>query len=137
MPTMTEVRVRVLVLSTVLIAGLASAAPTYNATDQQKLDRELAGLIPGRAQDCIDLQDAKIADVQGAGPTLLYKLGRGLVYRNDTAGGCEKASRGDIVVTDSISGKLCRGDIARTVRQLSPATTGSCTLGAFVPYRRS
>ena len=70
------------------------------------------------------------------GPTLIYRQGSGLAYRNDTTGGCENAARGDILVSIEHEGRPCSGDIVRTVDPYQHFTTGSCALGQFVPFTK-
>lgn len=105
------------------------------ATTQQRLDAALAGLTPGATTDCLPII-ARSQETTGYGSTLLFRVSRGLVYRNDTGGGCEGVEQQDILVTQSPSGRLCRGDIARTVQPVARVPTGACTLGSFTEYRR-
>ena len=124
-------------LLAVALSGSAVAADSamQRQTDAQKLAAELSGLVPDKPVDCIDRYQA--TQTQAYGGTILYRVSRGLVYRNDTGGGCENMARGDILVTRSISGRLCRGDIGRTISPVSRAPTGSCALGSFVSYRKA
>ncbi len=102
------------------------------ASDTEKLAVALKGLSPGKPQDCIDLRDAN--DTTRIGDTILYRLGSKRLYRTDTSGGCFGLARGDILVTKSYGGRLCRGDIASTVDPGSRVESGSCVIGAFTPY---
>jgi hypothetical protein len=92
-------------------------AQVREAGVQEKLAKELAGLVPGKPESCISQFPQKSSS--GFGPTILYRASSGLVYRSDTAGGCEGIARGDILVTRTSSGQLCRGDIAQTLDQTS------------------
>jgi hypothetical protein len=114
---------------------VAADSAMQRQTDEQKLAAELNGLVPDKPVDCIDRYQA--SQTQAYGGTILYKVSRSLIYRNDTGGGCENMARGDILVTESISGRLCRGDIGRTVSPSMHAPTGSCALGSFVAYRKA
>lgn len=109
-------------------------AQVRDAGVQEKLAKELAGLVPGKPETCISQFPQKQSS--GYGATILYRVNSGLVYRSDTVGGCEGIARGDILVTRTPSGQLCRGDIAQTFDQTSRFPTGSCSFGAFVPYRK-
>ena len=109
-------------------------AQVREADVQQKLAKELAGLVPGKPETCLTQFPQKQSS--GYGATILYRVNSGLVYRSDTAGGCEGIARGDILVTRTPSGQLCRGDIAQTFDQASRFPTGSCSFGDFVPYRK-
>ena len=124
-----------------LVAGCA-ATPKQRAQAQaeqtrraDKLAARLAGYTPGRPQDCLtNLPGDRPSETYGS--TILYVQGPRLVYRNDTTGGCESMERGDYIVTISNSGRLCRGDIGQTFEPVSRVPTGSCALGAFIPYRK-
>ncbi len=129
-----------LVLPAAMLAGCTQTpaeverAQVREAGVQEKLAKELAGLVPGKPTSCISQFPQKQS--AGYGATILYRASRNLVYRSDTAGGCEGIARGDILVTQTPTGQLCRGDIARTFDQASRFPTGSCSFGDFVPYRR-
>ena len=113
-------------------AETARAADAKAAT-QAALGKELAGLTPTETKDCMD--NYQSSSLKAYGGTLVYSVSRKLKYVNDTGGGCEAVERGDILVTKSPSGRLCRGDIAQTVMPGSRIPSGSCALGSFVTYR--
>ncbi|WEJ97992.1 MAG: hypothetical protein P0Y59_13595 [Candidatus Sphingomonas phytovorans] len=127
-------RILLPVLACALTGCAASATPQNDARDEAKLAAALAGLTPQKPVSCIDNYGS--ASIKAYGATILYEVGRGLVYRTETGGGCEKVGRGDVLVTRSISGRLCSGDIAQTYDSTSRFLTGSCSLGAFTPYRK-
>ena len=128
-----------------MLAALAACSTTpeqqeqavaAQAETQGKLAAELAGLTPGEPIACLP-EPARTQEATAAfGPTLVYRVTRNVKYRNDTLGGCERLSRGDILVSRTPTGRTCRGDILRTLDPVSRFDTGSCTLGNFVPYRR-
>ena len=119
-------------------AAVAADSATQHQTNEQKLAAALNGLVPdGKPADCLEQYRTSPAQIQAYGGTILYKVSRGLIYRNDTGGGCENIASGDIFVTRSNSGRLCRGDIGRTVSPGTRAPTGSCALGSFVAYRKA
>ena len=113
-------------------AETARAADAKAAT-QASLGKELAGLSPTETRDCLD--NFQPSSLKAYGSTLVYSVSRTLKYVNDTGGGCEAVERGDILVTKSNSGRLCRGDIGQTVMSGSRLPSGSCALGSFVTYR--
>lgn len=134
--------VKIFGISIVALA-IAACAPTPQqrlATQQAdaaaavKLEQALAGLTPGRATSCMPYSPT--AQVQAYGPTLVYTVSRGLKYRTDTAGGCERVGRGDVLITRSTIGQTCQGDIATTVDSASRTFTGSCSFGPFVRYSK-
>jgi hypothetical protein len=113
-------------------AETARAADAKAAT-QASLSKELAGLTPTETRDCMDHYQS--SSLKAYGSTLVYSVSKTLKYVNDTGGGCEAVERGDILVTKSPTGRLCRGDIGQTVMQGSRMPSGSCALGSFVTYR--
>lgn len=119
-------------------AALSADSKDYEARraakEQAELDTALAGLVPGKPQTC--LSPRFVNDTQRIGDTILYKRSRTEVYRTDTGGGCFGLRNGDAIVTRSINGDLCRGDIVRTVDLTSRMETGACSFGDFVPYRK-
>lgn len=133
---------RILLLP-ILLAALASCtatpAETARATEreaarQQALAAQLDGLVPGKPTSCLD--SAGSTQLKSYGSTLLYKASNNVIYRTDTIGACDGVARGDILVTRSSSGRLCRGDLAQTVDSGSLFFTGSCAIGDFVAYRK-
>lgn len=114
-------------------AETARAADARAAT-RAKLDTALTGLRPTETRDCIDQYQS--SSLKAYGSTLTYRVSGRLIYVNETGGGCEGVERGDILITKSNSGRLCRGDIGTTVETGSRIPTGSCALGSFVTYRR-
>lgn len=136
---------RMRTLSLLLLPAVSLGACTQTQADveraqvrkadvREKLAKELAGLVPGKPETCINQFPQKQSS--GYGATILYRVNNGLVYRSDTAGGCEGIARGDILVTRTPSTQLCRGDIAQTFDQASRFPTGSCSFGDFIPYRK-
>ena len=121
------------------LAAIAAAAPPrdepLDAKTQAALDKALAGRVPGATQSCVPLSYSQLS-TKAYGRTLLYAQGNGDVYRNDTAGGCENAARGDILVSVEHEGRPCSGDIVRTVDPYVRAPTGSCALREFTVYRK-
>lgn len=114
-------------------AETARAAEQRAAT-QAALAKDLAGLSPRETRDCLDPN--LTSSLKAYGPTLVYRVSGKLSYVNETGGGCEGVERGDILVTKSNSGRLCRGDIATTVEPGSRMPSGSCALGSFVTWRK-
>jgi hypothetical protein len=116
-------------------AGLAlGAADTPRPTPEAQLQRALAGLTPGATTDC--LPPYRRAQSTGYGSTIVYTVSRGLKYRSDTSGSCASVGRGDVLVTRTTIGRVCRGDIAQTFDPVSRIPTGSCTFGSFTEYRK-
>jgi len=130
------------ILPALLLLGGASAlsADTKGyearqaAQDKVELDKQLAGLVPGRPQNCIDT--FRYRRTSRVGNTILYKNGRNDIMRNDTGVGCFGLRRGDAFVATTVGTRFCRGDIVRTVDLLTNVSNGACAFGDFVPYRK-
>ena len=105
--------------------------PDRNRVEYEKL---LAGKTPGTPQDCIDTRWTR-PQLTAYDGKLLYRVSKKLVYVTDTGGGCEAVARGDTIVTRQFQTRLCRGDIAQTINLPARIPSGSCAMGAFVPYR--
>lgn len=128
-----------------LTVALAACTPTpaqqarirqVAATNEADLAATLRGLTAGKPTQCIGQYTTR--QVNAYGPTIVYTISPRLKFVSQTAGGCEgigQRSRGDILVTRTTTGQLCSGDIAQTVDRASGFFTGSCSFGAFVPYR--
>lgn len=110
------------------------AADKANAAAATALAKDLAGLTPGRSNACMPRYPT--TQVKAYGPTIVYTVSRGLKFRTDTAGGCERVGRGDILVTRSSQSQLCQGDIATTIDSAARIFTGSCSFGPFVRYSK-
>lgn len=118
---------------TASVSAQPEAANPRAEKEAARLAKALDGKVAGKPVSCISLRD--IRSTKGYGErTMLYEVNRGLVYRNDPAGGCPM--RDDrTIVTRTPGTQLCRGDIA-LVRDLTTGFDyGSCVLGDFVPYR--
>ncbi|WP_147414344.1 DUF6491 family protein [Sphingomonas gilva] len=125
-----------LLLAPIALAGCASDryAERQRAHDETKLARLLGDRVPGEPQSCLDSRMTNGSEPVGS-QTILYFQGS-TVYRNDLIGQCSGLRSDDIPVITSHSGRLCRGDMIRTVSRGAPnVTTGGCALGDFVPYR--
>ena len=131
-----------IVLSSLLFLA-AACTPTQRDLDRRAdaeagtraaLDKELAGLTPGRPQGCVT--QTQLRNVKAFGDTLVYRTIGGTRYASRTSGGCERVGDDSILITKTPSTQLCRGDIATTVDRSSRFPSGSCSFGDFVPYRR-
>ncbi|WP_156361700.1 hypothetical protein [Sphingomonas sp. Leaf343] len=127
-----------------LLLGACAATPaeTARATavaqgDANRLAKVLAGFVPGRKTTCIPSMRSSRTEVYG--PTLIVRdsVGSSPVYVADTGGGCERAARGDIIVTVRSLGQMCSGDIIQTRDQNQGFFTGSCSPGEFTEYRKA
>jgi hypothetical protein len=114
----------------------SQATLKYNASETARLEKELVGLTPGKPQSCIPLRDAHGPESFGNG-TLIFRVSKKLVYRNDTRGACHQIGNGRALVTRTYSGDLCRGDIGSAADLTAGFEIGSCVMSDFVPYRKT
>ena len=132
----------IIALPTLALAACAqtpaqtAASAQRDAVQADKLATALAGLTPQKSTTCLPLSGTQQSHTEAYGQTILYRYSPGLVYRSDTAGGCERIARGDVLVTRQVGGQLCAGDIATTVDPVARFQTGSCSFGPFTAYRR-
>lgn len=129
-----------------LCLAAAGCAPTAADTARQqdraaaqadRLAKALAGRTPGEPQDCLSGIDRRATvGTTTYGSTILFRVGGNRVFRNDMNGNCVSPSFDPIVVTQTPTGSLCRGDIAQLIDRGSRFPVGSCSYGPFVPYTR-
>jgi hypothetical protein len=105
------------------------------AASQARLAERLSGKVAGPAVNCLPIRhngDLEVIDSD----TILFHEGR-TIYRQNTRGGCYPGGSKSnyALVTTSHTGRMCAGDIARTVDLVSGTFGGSCSLNDFVPYR--
>lgn len=129
--------------ASLLLCGTVSASSASRdaryAKEDARLEKELAGLTPGKPQNCIHLRDAHgTQSFENGKGTLIFRVSRKLVYRNDTQGSCNGIGRDRALITHIFgSNQLCRGDIAHSADLLAGFTGGSCAMNDFVPYTGS
>lgn len=106
-----------------------------DAAEAARFDKALAGLTPTETNDCLP-STREQSSLKSYGTRLVYRVSNRLAYVTDTGGGCEAVASGDILVTKSNFGRLCRGDIATTIQPGSNVLSGSCALGSFTAWRK-
>lgn len=115
-------------------AAIGQAGGRVFERDLKLMDNWLGDKQPGAPVSCIPQRQIRATYYVGD-KTILYRMTNKLVYRNDPAGGCPGLNSSAALVTQTPTGQLCRGDIAR-VRDFGLGfSIGSCALGDFVPYR--
>lgn len=91
----------------------------------------LAGTIAGKSTRCLDqrlITDQRIVDER----TILFRASRW--YRNDLPERCTGLREGRTIVTRTVGGDTCSGDIISVVDLPSGIGYGACSLGRFTPY---
>lgn len=130
-----------------LVSSLALAGCAYGDADTapapirekeaKTLARELKGKVAGEPRNCIS-NIPHVDTIRISDDTLLYRESGRLVYVNTLRSPCPGLRRdSDIIVTESLGGQLCRGDIIRLVDRISGIQGPICSLGEFVPYRKA
>lgn len=127
-------------ISFVILAALATAAgplvaaKTPRLTEEQRLQKSLEGLVPGKPVSCVT-----------QGPTIQSQTYDGaIVYRdgstryvNRFGGQCNVRANFDILIVKLYGSQLCRGDIARIVESGAQIERGSCVFDDFTPYTKA
>lgn len=124
-----------LLLAAALAVGGAGALPAKapRLTEEERLQKALAGLVPGKPIDCIPLSPTQ--DSQTFDGAILYRFGA-TRYLNRFSGGCDVRANFDTLIVRSYGSQLCRGDIARIVEAGTPIERGSCVFDDFTPYAK-
>jgi hypothetical protein len=132
---------RALLLIPLILAATACAGGPqteaqikYEAKEGARLDVALAGKTAGKPLSCLPRYGSHGVESYGDS-TLLFRVSRKLVYRNDVRGTCKGVGRDRALITRSFSGALCRGDIAQSADLVAGFSTGHCVLGDFIPYK--
>ena len=131
---------RIFMLATAVVGlcacATASEPAQRSASAQRQYDNLLSGKAPGKAEKCLPTyrsNDMTIIDDD----TILFRDGR-TVYVNKPLGGCMNLNRsGSALVTRNMGPQLCRGDLATVVDNSTGMSLGACSLGDFVPYRKT
>jgi hypothetical protein len=129
-------------ISSIALAGCAYGdADTAPAPIRDKeariLEKELKGKVAEEPRNCIS-NTHNVDAIRISDDTLLYRESRRTVYVNKLRSSCPGLTRGDdIMVVETLSGQLCRGDIIRLVDRVSGIPGPMCSLGEFVPYRKA
>jgi hypothetical protein len=98
------------------------------------LDKALEGKNAGKPQSCIDLNRSQSTEQVGD-KTIIYRVSRKLLYRNDLRSSCAGLGRDYALVTRVFGSQLCRGDLVQPTDLTTGFSGGTCSLGDFVPYR--
>lgn len=109
---------------------LIAAAPDREA----EIARIVAGRSAGEPVDCINLRDIRSSQIVNE-TAIIYRMNNGVIYVN-RPNGAGTLDRDDILVTRSITNRLCSIDIVQLVDRSSRFSSGSVGLSEFVPYRK-
>lgn len=125
-----------LIATTAACGSAVATEPMRDMRAETRLARLLDGKVAGRTMACINQRDAmdqRIIDER----TIVYRVGRGRLYRNDIPGGCPRLDSRSTLIRRTTSPSICSGEIFE-VRDAALGTSyGSCTFGEFTEYRRA
>jgi len=125
------------------VTALLAAAIVTTGADAKSPKRdpeaELAKMIgtrtAGPPEHCLPLMRGNSSTtIEGVG--IVYQVGSKL-YVNRFRGNCPMLTWDRIIVTQTTTGQICRGDIARIVSRTPVIDVGSCIFGDFTPYSRA
>lgn len=125
-------RIGVATAALAMLAAPALANDGERAENEVKLAKMLEGRVAGEPQTCINLRNAQLRVLEDV--AIVYEVGS-TVYVN-VPRNPEQLDDNDMLVTRSISNRLCRQDIVTTVRRAGGFYSGNIFLGDFVPYRK-
>ena len=117
-----------------IVAVLAASCAGPSATLGPRQASELAGRVAGPPQHCVEITPLDTIRPSQTDPQMLvYGSGR-TIWANDL-GSC-RMGQNDILITEPLGSRHCRGDIVRSTDPLSHIPGPTCVLGDFVPYLR-
>jgi len=117
------------------LAAGAIASPEAPTRAERQMERMLAGKSPGEPQRCIFLREINGTSIIDQ-DTILYRVDRRTVYRNEIPGGCPGLQNDRAISTRQPSDiQLCQGESIGVFEPQTGVEYGRCALGAFVPYR--
>ena len=123
-----------------LLAGLlvippARADTSPTSRSEARLARALEGRVSGKPVDCLNQRDIRSSQIIDR-TAILYETSGGTLYLNRPDAGQSSLRRGDVLVTDTHSHRLCSIDVVHLYDTASWMPTGVVFLGEFVPYRK-
>jgi len=117
-----------------LALALASCVAPASVPEQRQA-QELIGRIAGKSEHCvIFVPQSTLRISDGDRHTLLYGTGKTIWANN--LGQC-RFGLDDILVTEPLGSRHCRGDIVRSFDRISHIPGPTCVLSDFVPYHKA
>lgn len=95
-------------------------------------DDPLAGRVPGRPVECLDLSRVQGPDIVDS-HTILYRQNRRRIWRTGPVGACSPMRTGDTLIVELYSSQICHNDRFRP-RAPGSLPGGQCRFDRFVPY---
>jgi hypothetical protein len=130
-----------LILASLLTAAAACASqppPAMTAAQQSDFQKVISGRTAGAPQTCVSQQLLGGNKTYGEGVIVFEGQTRGsTIYVNHPPAGCPELRYDRALRTRTTSTQLCSNDIITVFDPVSHIDYGSCSLGEFVPYRKS
>lgn len=102
--------------------------------ESPELTRLLEGRVAGAPRSCLSLLEMRDSRVFHG--TIIYRVSRDKIYRNDL-NGCPELNSNSFPIFKSTTGQICQGDIVDLVDRGVQFPIGACSVGPFVPYTRA
>jgi hypothetical protein len=128
-------RVTILMGAAILAGSVAVPAASRDRKPPETVESALAGFQPGTPASCLPTS-RNINSRRLGERTILFRVGAREIWRNDMPAQCGGIDKRAAMVTQTPSGRLCRGDIVTFVDLQTGFSAGACPLGDFVPYRK-
>ncbi len=122
-----------LALTATLIASPTLARERLTPDAQYK--KALEGRVAGQPVDCISLSQANNSQIID-GKAIIYKIGA-TWFVNELRGNAAGLDDNDVLVTNTVTNRLCSTDSIRLVDRFTGVQTGFVLLGPFVPYKKA
>jgi len=114
----------------------AAESAVMNVADGAELEEALEGRTAGEPRNCVRSQDVRNSRSAGR-DTILFDGPGNTVYVNRTSGSCPRIQPWHAIRHRTISTSLCSGELIRVFDPQTGVEYGGCSLGAFVPWRRT
>ena len=118
----------------ILAVAPVSGRPSLQERGQADLDKQLAGLVPGRPVDCLDLSRIDGSNIVD-GTAIVYRGLGGTLWVNRPRG-AEMLREDDVLVQFVYGSQLCKLDNIKLIDRMSRMERGFVGLGEFVPYAK-
>lgn len=128
-------RLSIGIAALVLTAGLVGPSAARERPGQPTVEQALAGYTAGKPTSCLPTNRSYSSRRVGE-RTVLFRIGQRELWRNDLPPQCAGIDSVAALVSQTPTGRLCRGDIVNFVDLRTGFQFGACPLGEFVPYRR-
>ncbi len=108
-------------------------AQAERLSPEAKLAKILDGRVAGAPVNCIQLYNIQSSEIVDK-TAIVYRGRNGTLYVNRVNGSAAFLDDDDILVSKTYSSQLCSIDIIQLVDRSSRMSSGSVSLGEFIPY---